>query len=281
MESQTSEYPNQYYTPYTVFLRLQCPNAIGPVCKGTLSQLLTDISTVSWVHAYFCILIYIPVTRSRLAACTRPVGSRMATCLVIRICKGFRRGLHGLVYIGQPATVCHFANIQLRNSLRSHTRVPRNPSFYMHAVRACTYVHVQMIATPVRGGAGISKVVRPLQIKDHPCMCTAGGWGEGLQQAMCGSRNYVFVESKCVGADAVRLGCARLLIHRQKSGNDYEKCVHAQGKGELALDTWPNRLVLRLSLQSENETNVLLKSGPALAGPAGPATPPLPVVGLF
>ena len=65
------------------------------------------------------------------------------------------------------------------------------------------------------------------------------------------------------------------LRYRQKSGNDYEKCVHAQGKGELALDTWPNRLVLRLSLQSETETNVPLKSGPALAGPAGPATPPL------
>ena len=45
-----------------------------------------------------------------------------------------------------------------------------------------------------------------------------------------------------------------------------------QGKGELAWDTWPNRLVLRLSLQSENDP---LKSGPALAGPAGPATLPL------
>ena len=78
-----------------------------------------------------------------------------------------------------------------------------------------------------------------------------------------------------MGADAVRSGCARLLIHQQKSGNDYEKCVHAQGKGELAWDIWPNRLVLRLPLQSENETNVPLKSGPALAGPAGSATPPL------
>ena len=48
-----------------------------------------------------------------------------------------------------------------------------------------------------------------------------------------------------------------------------------QGKGELAWDTWPNRLVLRLSLLSENETNDLLKSGPHKAGPAGPATPPL------
>ena len=32
--------------------------------------------------------------------------------------------------------------------------------------------------------------------------------------------------------------------------------------------------ILRLSLQSGNETNNPLKSGPALAGPAGPATPP-------
>ena len=48
-----------------------------------------------------------------------------------------------------------------------------------------------------------------------------------------------------------------------------------QGKGELAWDTWPNRLVLRLSVQSGNETNDPLKSGPAKAGPAGPATPPL------
>ena len=40
-------------------------------------------------------------------------------------------------------------------------------------------------------------------------------------------------------------------------------------------DTWPNRLVCRLSLQSGNETNDLLKSGPAKAGPAGPAMAPL------
>ena len=47
------------------------------------------------------------------------------------------------------------------------------------------------------------------------------------------------------------------------------------GKGKLAWDTWPNHLVGRPSLQSGNETNDLLKSGPALAGPARPATPPL------
>ena len=36
-----------------------------------------------------------------------------------------------------------------------------------------------------RGGAGISKVVRPLEMKGYSCMCT-WGWGwDGLQQAMC------------------------------------------------------------------------------------------------
>ena len=48
-----------------------------------------------------------------------------------------------------------------------------------------------------------------------------------------------------------------------------------QGKGKLAQDTWPNRLVLRLSLQSKNGTNGPLKSGPAKAGPVEQATPPL------
>ena len=51
--------------------------------------------------------------------------------------------------------------------------------------------------------------------------------------------------------------------------------AYTQGKGQLAWDTWPNRLVLRLSLQSANETNDSLKSGPAKAGPAGLAMPPL------
>ena len=47
------------------------------------------------------------------------------------------------------------------------------------------------------------------------------------------------------------------------------------GIGELVWDTFPNRLVGIPSLQSGNETINLLKSGPALAGPAGPATLPL------
>ena len=111
-----------------------------------------------------------------------------------------------------------------------------------------------------------------------------------------------------MGADAARAG---FQICRQKSVNDYIRETHtrsnlvprplpdfitqprkkismvarynlgvAWGRGytsraKAGLRRTPNRLVLRLSLQSENESNDPLKSGPALAGPAGPATPPL------
>ena len=51
----------------------------------------------------------------------------------------------------------------------------------------------------------------------------------------------------------------------------YEKRILA-GQRRVCVDTWTNRLVLRLSLQSGSDP---LKSGPAKAGPAGPATPPL------
>ena len=77
-----------------------------------------------------------------------------------------------------------------------------------------------------------------------------------------------------MGADAVRLGRTGLLIHWQKSGNDYKKCVYA-GQRQACVDTWTNCLVLRLSLQSGNETNDPLKSGPAKAGLARLMTPPL------
>ena len=75
-----------------------------------------------------------------------------------------------------------------------------------------------------------------------------------------------------MGADAVRSGGAGLLIPREKI---ITRNTYTQGKGELVWDTWPNLLVLRLPPQSENETNNPLKSGLAMAGPAGPATPPL------
>ena len=66
----------------------------------------------------------------------------------------------------------------------------------------------------------------------------------------------------------------RLLIRRQKSENDYEKRVHA-GQRRACVGHLAKSSVLTLSLQSRNETNASLKSGPAKAGPAGPATPPL------
>ena len=57
-----------------------------------------------------------------------------------------------------------------------------------------------------------------------------------------------------------------------KDGNDYKKCIHAEGRracvGHLAQSSGPQTV-------SENETYDPLKSGPAKAGPAGLATPPL------
>ena len=78
---------------------------------------------------------------------------------------------------------------------------------------------IEYVYLRYKGGAGISKVVRPLQIKITRA-CARGGKGDGG-----GGCSH----SKCVGSDAVRLGRARLLICRQKSGNDYKKhvqCTH-------------------------------------------------------
>ena len=85
-----------------------------------------------------------------------------------------------------------------------------------------------------------------------------------------------------MGTDAVRSGRAGLLhdLLAKQRERLYTRNAYTLGKGELAWDTWPNHLVgrSRPSLQSGNETNDLLKSGPALAGPAGPATPLLRVL---
>ena len=45
----------------------------------------------------------------------------------------------------------------------------------------------------LRVGIRISKVVRPLQIKDHSCMCRGG-----LQQAMCSSKNYLWNQNAAI-----------------------------------------------------------------------------------
>jgi len=47
VESSTSA-TAYYFQPYTVFLRVQYPDTIGPVTRETLSQLLEDISSVSY-----------------------------------------------------------------------------------------------------------------------------------------------------------------------------------------------------------------------------------------
>ena len=73
-----------------------------------------------------------------------------------------------------------------------------------------------------------------------------------------------------MGADAVRLGLAGLcLIRRKKAGTICTRRAKASLRGAP---------IVRMSLQSENGTNDPLKSGPAKAGPAGPATPPLPCI---
>ena len=94
--------------------------------------------------------------------------------------------------------------------------------------------------------------------------------GGGLQQAMCGSKSYLWNQNAWVPMQFGRAApCS------WSTGGMITRNTYTQGKGELEWDTWPIRLILKLSLQSENETNDPLKSGPALARPAGPATPPL------
>ena len=62
---------------------------------------------------------------------------------------------------------------------------------------------------------------------------------------------------------------------RDERAGTITRNAYTQGKDELAWDTWPNHLVLRLSLQSGDETNNPLKNDPAKSRLARPATPPL------
>ena len=64
----------------------------------------------------------------------------------------------------------------------------RTMTAHRKSIRACD--------VPDRGGAGISKVVRLLQIKDHRRACAWGG--EGVQQRMCGSENYLWSQIEWV-----------------------------------------------------------------------------------
>ena len=85
-------------------------------------------------------------------------------------------------------TYCRILNYRLHNWIEFNNILNEEQNGFCPG-RNCQD-HIFVLTSIIdRGGAGISKVVRPLQIK-------------------------LFVESKCVGADAVRSGCARLLIHR-------------------------------------------------------------------
>ena len=96
----------------------------------------------------------------------------------------------------------------------------------------------------------------------------------GMRHIASSCTSYACVFSKTwVPMQSGRAPPGSCMISWQNSGNDlYKKRLHA---GQRRACVWPNHLVGRPSLQSGNETNALLKSGPALAGPAGPATPPL------
>ena len=89
----------------------------------------------------------------------------------------------------------------------------------------------------------------------------------------CTSYTHVYLATR--GCRCSLVGPRRAPDPPVKRAGTITRNAYTQGKGELAWDTWPNRLVLRLSLQSGHKTNDPVKSGPAKAGPAGPATPPL------
>ena len=83
--------------------------------------------------------------------------------------------------------------------------------------------HISHSRVLSRGGAGISKVVRPLQIKVHSCM-----WKErGVYNRQCAAVKLL-VESKCVGADAVWSGRTGAPDPPTKEWERlYEKLIHA------------------------------------------------------
>ena len=84
--------------------------------------------------------------------------------------------------------------------------------------------------TILRGGAGISKVVRPLQIKDHSCMCTGGGStaSSGLRHiaSSCTSYTHVYLATRECRCSPVgpRRAPDPPAIERERL---YEKRVHA------------------------------------------------------
>ena len=80
----------------------------------------------------------------------------------------------------------HIHHIGMGNKLkcRDHPVLVRKWNVRCQNFSKCTPLAYK-IKPFFRGGAGISKVVRPLHIKDDLCMCKEGGGGGGLQQVMC------------------------------------------------------------------------------------------------
>ena len=94
----------------------------------------------------------------------------------------------------------------------------------------------------------------------------------------CTSYTHVYLAKRGCRCSLVGPRRAPASSAGKTAGTIYTRNAYTLGKGELAWDTWPNHLVGRPSLQSGNETNDLLKSGPMSCengappfwGPQGP-----------
>ena len=100
-----------------------------------------------------------------------------------------------------------------------------------------------------RGGTGISKVVRPLQTKDHSCMCMGGGGQCAAVKTTASSRichigsscmSYTHVYLQHMSADAVQSGQPGSWSVSERAGTIMRN-AYMQGKDELAWDAWPNQ----------------------------------------
>ena len=109
-------------------------------------------------------------------------------------------------------------------------------------------IHELPVAYSIRGGTGISKVVRPLRIKDHSCMWKGGGGL--LQDVECGMRHiassytsYTHVYLATRGCQCSMVGPRRAPDSPAKDRNDYKKHIHAGERrasvGHLAQSSGP------------------------------------------
>ena len=142
------------------------------------------------------------------------------------------------------------------------------------------------MGTWCRGSAGISKVVRPLEIKDHLCTCMGG-----VSTTMC---NHVQEANQLRWEDCTQCSCFQKVVSETgKTGAGGESCNSPMRRARLRSRTTASSRMCHIAssctsymhdcvfsntwvpMQSGNETNDPLKSGPAKAGLARPATPPL------